>query len=178
MSILIFFFFSGVTASSEAKVQDNRVEIEKVYNAIYRVGYKNPQKGMKIAGLIYKESIHYNINPKVLVAIIMVESSFRQDVVSSTGDISLAQINVKTWTKEFKRLKRKGLDEKRMHKEPAYAIARMAEILSILAERHEGKKDWFAYYHSSTPEHKKAYFNRVVNKLAMMDKTLSLINSN
>ena len=152
----------------QAKEQSYSLATTEIYNSIHRLGYNNQAKGMKIAGLINQSANLYNVEPKILVALIMVESSFRQEVVSSTGDISLAQINVKTWTKEFKRLKRSDISEKRMHSDQAYAISRMADILSILASRHKNKKDWFAYYHSSTPRHKKAYFIRVSAQLKKM----------
>ena len=46
----------------------------------------------------------YKIEPQIIVAIIDTESNFKSDKVSSTGDVSVAQINVEVWNKEFFRM--------------------------------------------------------------------------
>jgi hypothetical protein len=167
--------FSLISLSPLSAKEVNPVSpaVVQVYNSIYQVGFQNPEKAMELASLISTESKKYKIDPKVMVAIIMVESNFKQEAISRTGDISMAQINIKTWSLEFKRLKRVSIDEQKMHNDKAYAISRMAEILSILSRNHTNKKDWFASYHSKTPDLKKVYYEKLLVQIKKM-KPVSL----
>jgi hypothetical protein len=145
-------------------------QIYQISDSIYQVGYKNKENGLRIAEVIYRESKRHNIDPSILVAIIMAESSFEQDAVSETGDISIAQINMDIWNKEFERIKHEPIDEERLSKDMDYAIDRMAEILEILAKRHKTKKDWYGYYHSATPEYKLPYVRKIHSNLAKINQ--------
>jgi soluble lytic murein transglycosylase-like protein len=97
-----------------------------------------------------------------MIAIIDTESDFDNTKISTTGDLSLAQINTDIWNKELKRLKLPSIDEKRLQNDESYALNQMAMILSILKERHS-KKDgsWYARYHSHTKKYKTIYFSKV-----------------
>lgn len=120
----------------------------------------------KIARLLYNASLKYNVDPKIMVAIISTESDFDHTKVSTTGDLSLAQINVEVWNKEFKRLGMEAIDAKKLKLSEAYAVNKMGEILSILKKRHQ-KKDaqWYARYHSHTKKFKMAYSAKVEKRV-------------
>ncbi len=126
-------------------------------------------KRNQIALKLYKASRKFSVDPKIMIAIISTESSFRNNVVSSTGDISLAQINTVVWDKEFTRLGLGKIDIKLLKKDEAYALNKMGKILSILKERHAKKdKQWYARYHSKTKVHKDRYNVQVQNRLRMI----------
>jgi hypothetical protein len=176
MLALFLFSLNSISTSSAKGLTPMSPDVARVYDAIYQVGLKNPQKGIELAYLIHDESKRFNIDPKVMIAILVVESNFRQDVVSSTGDISIAQIHIQTWGKEFLRLNRMAIDENKMHNNKAYAISRMAEILSILAGRHHKQKDWYANYHSKTPELKHTYYKKLLVQFKKMKKVDLALN--
>lgn len=114
-----------------------------------------------IAHSIMNSSKTHKVEPTIIISIIMVESSFNQNAVSSTGDISIVQINYKVWGKESKRLKF-DLDQARLKKDSNYAIDRMGVILSYLHKTYSTKDPhWYARYHSKTSEHKMAYLKKV-----------------
>ena len=123
-----------------------------------------------ISESVHREAERTNIDYKIFLSIIKVESGFKQDAVSSTGDYSLAQINFRNWNRERNRLGLPLMELSKLKEDPDYAIRMMAEILSILKNRHE-KKDrlWFARYHSGTYSKKKGY----ANKLSKVSKKIS-----
>jgi len=51
----------------------------------------------RFAGLVAECSLEYSIRPRVLAALIVVESHGNPRAVSNTGDVGLAQIHIKTW---------------------------------------------------------------------------------
>ena len=120
----------------------------------------------RIAYSLYTTTKKYKVDPKLMIAIIGTESDFVNSKVSTTGDLSMAQINTTVWNKEFVRLGLDKLNPKRLKKDEAYALGKMAEILNILKARH-GKKDnqWFARYHSQTKKHKNEYSVKVEKRL-------------
>jgi len=126
-------------------------------------------KKMNISRAIFNSSKKYGIDAKIMLAIIATESSFRSEVVSSSGDISVAQINVKVWEKEFIRLKLGSIDRKRLVNCDDYAITQMTKILSVIKKRHS-KKDpqWFARYHSGTKKYKRVYKEKVQDRMRMI----------
>ena len=133
-------------------------EILKISQKIKRISYGHSKEYIrKISKYIYKSSEKYNINEDILISIIQKESSFRQNIRSRTNDVSLVQINPRWWRKEFKRLKRSPLNEEKLKKDTKYAIDRMAEILSILKDRHKDDPHWYANYHSTTKKLKNRY---------------------
>ena len=120
----------------------------------------------ELAKKIYVTSRNYSIDPKLILAIIATESNFRNDVVSSSGDFSLGQINVKIWNKEFKRLGIDSIDKKELQKSEDYALKKMGEILTILKNRHK-KEDprWYSNYHSRTKKLKTIYSKKIEKHL-------------
>ena len=51
----------------------------------------------KFAGLVAECSLEYQVRPRVLAALIVVESHGNPRAISETGDVGLAQIHIKTW---------------------------------------------------------------------------------
>lgn len=129
-----------------------------------------------VAKAILKHSKAYNIDYKIVLALIMTESTFRQGAVSSTGDLGIGQINYKVWSKEFARLKKNPLNKEKLKTDSDYAIKRTVEILAIL----KCKKDplWVAKYHSKTPSLKKAYYQRIANQLNKISQKDRVLASN
>ena len=123
----------------------------------------------RIAKSLYITTTKYKVDPKLMIAIIGTESDFVNSKISTTGDLSLAQINTDIWDREFVRLGLKKLDPKLLKKNEAYALGKMAEILNILKVRHE-KKDthWFARYHSHTKKFKNLYSIKVEERMRMI----------
>lgn len=123
----------------------------------------------EIATQISKAINVYKVEPQIIVAIIDTESDFKAEKVSSTGDVSLAQINVEVWNREFVRMKMKPMNREKIIKDQQYALIKMAEILSIIKKRYE-KKDrrWYARYHSNTHNHKKDYLHKLEIRLKML----------
>ncbi len=123
----------------------------------------------RIAYSLYMTSNKYKVDPKIMIAIIGTESDFRNEKVSTTGDLSLAQINAKVWDREFTRLGFDKLNSKRLKTDENYALSKMAEILTILKSRH-AKKDtqWFARYHSHTKKYKSIYSVKVEKRMRMI----------
>ncbi|MCK6595922.1 MAG: transglycosylase SLT domain-containing protein [Bacteriovoracaceae bacterium] len=120
------------------------------------------QEVKKIADLIQYTSRRYNIDPKIIVSIIDTESDFRHHKVSSTGDISLVQINPKVWKEEFKRLGLGELDIQELKRSERYALIKMGQILVDLKTKYAHKDEiWYARYHSKTKSLKKTYANKL-----------------
>jgi hypothetical protein len=117
----------------------------------------------------------YSIPPQVMVAIIDTESNFRAEKVSTTGDVSIAQINVEVWNKEFIRMKRPALNKEKIKMDQQYALMKMAEILNIIKKRY-AKKDrrWYARYHSNTHKYKREYLHKLEIRMKMLSKSSDL----
>lgn len=126
-------------------------------------GKRNPAYA-GIARSVYIHSKQKGVDPNVVLAILMTESTFNQFAVSSTGDYGIGQINPKVWSVEFKRLKRKPLNEAKLKTSTDYAVARTVEILAIVKK--EDDPYWIGRYHSKTPSLKKAYYDRVQTHLS------------
>ena len=123
----------------------------------------------RYAVLIALAGKKYDIDPRIMIAILVVESSFRQSAknvnTNKTTDYSIAQINYETWKKGFKKMSRAPLNKERLVSDEAYAIFRMAEILRIYKDRFESQdKIWFARYNSSTIKYKTIYKNKLVKE--------------
>jgi hypothetical protein len=123
----------------------------------------------RIASSLYSATKKYKIDPKLMIAIIGTESDFVNSKVSVSGDLSLAQINTEVWNKEFNRLGLDQLNRKKLVKDEAYALGKMAIILNIIKARHS-KKDvrWFARYHSHTKKFKDLYSVKVEKRMRMI----------
>lgn len=128
-----------------------------------------------IATQISKAIHKYKVEPQIIVAIIDTESNFQAEKISTTGDVSVAQINVEVWNKEFVRMKMKPMDKAKIKSDQEYALMKMAEILSIIKKRY-AKKDrrWYARYHSNTHNHKKDYLHKLEIRLKMLAISNSL----
>lgn len=122
-----------------------------------------------IASQISMALVQFKVEPQIIVAIIDTESNFQADKVSSTGDVSVAQINVEVWNKEFIRMKKEPLVKDRIKIDQEYALLKMVEILHILKTRYQ-KKDrrWYARYHSNTHRYKKDYLYKLEKRLKML----------
>ena len=113
-------------------------------------------------------SKHYKVDPRVVVAIIMTESSFNQSAVSYTGDVGLGQVNPQIWKKEFRRMGEK-LDVPRLSNDYDYNIQKTVQILSLM--RSDSDELWIAKYHSNTPIHKIPYYASVTRKMNKISKS-------
>jgi hypothetical protein len=59
-------------------------------------------KTVRFAGLIFHASRKYEVNPLEIIAIIMVESHFKENSINNeTGDYGLGQINWEYWGKDL-----------------------------------------------------------------------------
>lgn len=123
---------------------------------------KNEANREKIAKAILESSEETKIDYLLFLSIMKVETTtFNQNAISSTGDVSIAQIKPEVWEKEFIRLKREPLDKVKLKKDATYAIKRMGEILDIIQNRHKKDPYWYARYHSGTLSLKMAYGAKV-----------------
>jgi hypothetical protein len=135
-----------------------------------------PRFGMarrySMATKIHQAFVKYRIEPQIVLAIIDTESSFNHEMVSSTGDLSLAQVNVDIWNKEFNRMKLELIDVEKLKADQAYSLEVMAQILNILKTRY-GKKDrrWYARYHSKTEKNKVNYLAKLEIRMKLLEKT-------
>jgi hypothetical protein len=131
----------------------------------------------KIASDIHAAVIEYKIEPQIMVALIDTESNFHSDKVSTTGDLSIAQVNVKVWNLEFERMNLPLIDKNELIKpDQRYAIKTMAQILAILKKRFAHKdRRWYARYHSNTTKYKREYLKRIEVRMKMLDSDKSFI---
>lgn len=238
---------------------ERNATIDKIKRLINSYYHREVPNAYTLAEKIYDASKEKTLDYHILLGIIKTESDFRQDAISSTGDVSLVQINYRIWSREFIRIKTHKLsqedaikfinvradiakgkevseedrgffnyiskikkdeasfekinekiiaqleiktedengkkklkpvvlnDEERsfydskvkelgclnyfeLIKDPYYSIDKMAEILKVLTERHNGDKNWFARYHSSSLDNKAVYANKVRSNIRHMDK--------
>jgi predicted GH43/DUF377 family glycosyl hydrolase len=141
----------------------------QIAKAVYAVGYTNKARGLVLARIIASESARRDLEPSIMVAILMQESSFKSGAVNKKSrDFSVAQINKRVWVKEYKRMGHAPIDFKRLMVDDRYAIAQMAEILSILADRFSDKDDWYLRYHSSNKKEKQRYRQTINRKLLLI----------
>lgn len=136
----------------------------------------DPESRYKIASDISYSVAKHKVAPQIMVALIDTESDFTYSKVSTTGDLSLAQVNVDVWNKEFARMKRPLI---RRHdlvkKDQRYAMDVMGEILAILKKRY-AKKDrrWYARYHSNTSKYKISYLNKLEVRMKLLSQSRSI----
>lgn len=125
----------------------------------------------RLAVVITLASKEYNLDPRIILSILYVESRFKQQALSNTGDFSIAQINYKVWEKSFKKINKKSLNFKQLKEDETYAIYRMAEILNFLQSTYS-KNDpyWFALYHSSTLKYKNRYIGLLKKPMEKLKK--------
>lgn len=133
-------------------------------------GFSAIQKN-DVAVKIHQVFKKHKIAPQIVVAIIDTESSFAQDAVSTSGDLSMAQVNAEVWNKEFQRMNIELIDVERLKIDEVYSLEVMAQILDILKTRYE-KKDrrWYARYHSKTQKYKRAYLAKLESRMKRLEK--------
>jgi len=153
---------------SKKDIDDNHTNLIAKMISVVQPDLKAKNRN-RIAKSLYKTTREHGLDPKLMIAIIGTESDFVNSKVSTTGDLSLAQINTEVWNKEFNRLGLNKLNSKLLKKDEAYALSKMAEILNIIKARH-GKKDnkWFARYHSGTKKFKDIYSVKVEKRMRMI----------
>jgi len=163
--ILLFLFSStqsfAVNYHSKEKLTEMISFVYKTIDIVDRTKMKRKRK-VHLAKNITKYSIKYNLDPRIIVAILNTESLFKTDAYNPAGDYSIAQINYKVWVKEFKQRNLRPLDFEKLKNDEDYALDRMAEILSILKRDYKGKDSfWFARYHSNTKKFKSRYLKKL-----------------
>ncbi len=116
--------------------------------------------------------IHKDIKPQIMIALIDTESDFNASMISHTLDYSMAQVNVKVWNIEFKRMGIPPIKiEMLLNPDQAYAMKTMAKILSILRKRHEHEdRRWYARYHSNTKKYKWNYLRKIEIRMKLLEK--------
>lgn len=120
----------------------------------------------KLAKIAHNNARKYNLDASLLISILNTESSFNQKAISSTNDISIAQINLSVWTPDyFKRVTKQPLNVSSLKSDEAYAISRMCLILNYYKKRYPNDRKWYARYHSGTPEHKNKYSIKIEKSL-------------
>lgn len=172
MRYIVIFFIISIFSKANAISNTELYQIEKTFGKIERAILTlkpNMKKDLakRVSVLIGLSSKKYNLDPRIMISIMKVESAFNQSATNPSGDFSIAQINYRVWEKEFKKLKRKNLDFTKLKKNDAYSIFRMAEILSIEKKRYKGKK-WYLTYHSRTKKYRDIYekkFNKEFKKI-------------
>lgn len=124
----------------------------------------------KVANDIYHAINIYKIEPQIIVALIDTESNFKYSKVSTTGDLSLGQVNVEVWNKEFTRMKLPLIEKKKLvTADQSYAMEVMAQILSILKKRHaKSDRRWYARYHSNTSKYKLDYLKKIEIRMKLL----------
>lgn len=173
---LLITFFLGLTLTQIAQpLSFNKSDIDANHTRLIAKMISAVQPDLKenaknrIAKSLYLTSKKYKIDPKLMIAIIGTESDFDNQKVSTTGDLSLAQINTEIWNKEFVRLGFDKLNPKLLKKDESYALGKMAEILIILKVRHaKNDSQWFARYHSQTKKYKSIYSLKVEKRMRMI----------
>lgn len=137
--------------------------ISRIERAILTLNPKlNKKYAKKLSIIVAINSRKYNLDPRLLISIMNTESSFNQKAVSSTNDISIAQINLAVWTPSFfKKKTGKDLDVKKLKEDEAYAISRMCLILLFYKNEFPTDKTWYARYHSGTPKYKRLYLHKL-----------------
>jgi soluble lytic murein transglycosylase-like protein len=106
-----------------------------------------PDTKKKVAIAIAEHSRYYGIKPKNLVAIAFVESTFQPNLINTSGDHGLMQINWPTWKNRFTRDPKDLLN---VYKNVEVAC----KIINI--NKSMGQTD-LAAYHSFNAENKAEY---------------------
>jgi hypothetical protein len=180
LSLILMFTLNsnGISGSVEPNMDtaEMLMKIRLIKRCILAVGtpnsvneLKNPDKLHELATIITRETERFGLNSKVMVAIMRQESNFTQAAVSSSGDVSIAQINLKVWAPVLKS-HNVSIDVKRLKKDKAYAIGLMAWILKINKKNHSGDPRWFLYYHSNKKVFQSQYFSRLKPILKKLTK--------
>jgi hypothetical protein len=174
IALVVALLILPVVTQKDYKFDTERKEFnEKIVEVKKKVSRLAPhlseERQMRVAAAIESNSKKYDIPKKVLLSIIKIESNFRSNAVSPTGDYSIVQINLKIWDKEFARLGLSKIDRVKLINSDEYAIGKMCKILNIIKARSPRDPKWYARYHSNTPEFNEIYklkIDKVMQTLA------------
>jgi soluble lytic murein transglycosylase-like protein len=92
--------YLSITKSSDSSVK----EVLRLVNMIRFIteNQLSEAKMLRYAGLISHASQKHGVNPVEIIAIIVAESNFKENVINKeTGDYGLGQINWEHWGKDF-----------------------------------------------------------------------------
>jgi hypothetical protein len=186
LALFALALFQGCSTTQPVKVLKHKVAKERFGNfdkayipneaplIAQMISIVQPELGLnsrnKIANDIFHAIKKYKVEPQIVVALIDTESNFIYNKVSSTGDVSIAQLNVEVWNAEFSRMKLPIIKRELLVCEnQAYAMEKMTQILSILKKRYS-KKDrrWYARYHSNTTKYKMDYLKKIEIRMKML----------
>lgn len=132
----------------------------------------NTTKLNDMAEKIHQAFLKYQIEPQLIVAIIDTESDFNHSLISSTGDLSMAQVNVEVWNKEFSRMNLDLIETEKLKNDQVYSLEVMAKILHILKKRYQkNDRRWYARYHSKNKKYKKYYLCKIDARLKLLEKS-------
>lgn len=135
-------------------------------------------KRNEFAKKIHLAFLKYKIEPQLIVAILDTESDFNHEKISVTGDLSMAQVNVEVWNKEFQRMNVELIERDKLIADQAYSLDVMARILQVLKKRYQkSDRRWYARYHSRTKKHKNEYLAKINTRLKILKKS-DLLASN
>jgi hypothetical protein len=124
----------------------------------------------QIAEELVSTSIDHEIDYRILTSIIMQESKFDQGEVSSSGDITMVQINYEIWKPEFDKMNLE-LDRDKLKKDEKYALWAMGVILSKIKKSYADKDPyWFARYHNNNKKRKFSYATLVNSHFSNFNK--------
>lgn len=172
MKTLIAFIITVLVVYDLSLINENRNLNKKIaliennfeYKIIHYIQHKNPkiskQDAVQIAKSTIKYSIKKNLDPVIVLAIMNQESTFNQLAVSKSGDISVAQINLKVWGRYFKK-QNKFKNKKDIIQNIDLSIDLMTDILKINQKNKKSDCHWFALYHSKTKKHKNKYAQKI-----------------
>jgi hypothetical protein len=130
----------------------------------------NVRRAQKLGAQIDFWASHYQVDAKLMVAIIRQESDFRpikacwpapwKGEGEITCDHGIAQIN-QTWVERW------ALDADKLVTDEAYNIQAQARVLAWL-KRYFGDEDaWFGRYHSATPSKRRSYQEKIESLLVL-----------
>lgn len=126
----------------------------------------SPKRTTALGKHIERWAAQYDVDPKLLVAILKQESDFRPGLLSCyvvhrykacfvSCDYGVAQINA-LWIKKWR------LDAQRLRYDDGYNIGVAARILAMLQREYAADEpDWYGRYHSGTPSKKALYLSRL-----------------
>ncbi|MEI6125363.1 MAG: lytic transglycosylase domain-containing protein [Pseudomonadota bacterium] len=129
---------------------------------IKRIKHDTEIPAIELATCIVDLADKYRLDPEMVLAVMATESMFKPDVISSTGDHGLMQINKQWW---FAELKKQGIV-----RSPADLLRIETNIEAgcfILAKisQHKPLTAAIGDYHSTTPALAAAYTQKVLSKM-------------
>lgn len=162
---------------SDLEFEIKKDEVLESIRNVVKPYIKDEKKLNNIVEAIYESSQSRKVDYALFLSILKVETTtFNQNAVSSSGDISVAQIKSEVWKDEFARLGKEPLDVEKLKTDSTYAIDRMGEILEMHTKLKEKDPYWYARYHSKTPSRKLKYAIKVQKEyLKIKEKQLKEI---